>query len=79
MEVSELMELLKSVEANGLGLLILWALHVVLLMAYRSLMVVCIATSIVIMPRDFAMVVLLTFKMAMSDGLAGLVTVSMVP
>lgn len=78
-EASEVMELLRNVGANGLGLLILWALHVVLLMAYRSLMVVCIATSIVIMPRDFAMVVLLTFKMVMSAGLAGLVTVSMVP
>lgn len=73
------MESLKSVEANGLGPLILWALHVVLLMVYKSSMVVCIATSTAIMPRDFAMVVLNTFKMVMSDGLAGLVTVSMVP
>jgi len=44
MEVSEVMELLKNVGANGLGLLILWGLLAVLLMDCKSSMVVCFAT-----------------------------------
>jgi len=73
------MEFLKNAEANGLGLLILWALLVVLLMVCKSSMVVCIATSTKIMLSDFEMVGLDTSEMVMSDGLAGSVTASMVP
>jgi len=78
MEVSEVMVLLRSVEANGLGLLIFWALLVVLLMVCKSSMAGCSATSTRIMPRDSGMVVLNTCKMVIRDGLAGLVMATMV-
>ena len=73
------MELLKSVEANGLGLLISWDLLVVRLMVCKSSMVACIATSTRTMHADSAMEVPVTFRTAMSDGLAGLVMVNMDP
>jgi len=71
------MELLKSAEANGLGLLISWAHRVVLLMVCKSSMVVCIATSTKIMLSDSAMVGLGIFEMVTSDGLVGSVMVNM--
>lgn len=77
-EVSEVMELLRSVEANGLGLLIFWALLVALLMVCKSSMAACSVISTRIMLRDSEMVVLNTYRMVIRDGLAGLVMATMV-
>lgn len=75
---SEPMELLRNVEANGLGLVISWALLVVLKMACRFGMVGCSATSIMITPNGFATAVRDTFVMAMSAGVVGMVMEIMV-
>lgn len=75
---SEPTELLRSVEANGLGLVIIWALLAVLKMACKFGMAGCFATSIMIMPNGFAMVVPNISEMVTSAGVAGLVMEIMV-
>lgn len=79
MEASELMVLLRSVEANGLGLLISWDHLVAQLMVCKSSMEGCFATLTKLTRNDSEMVVRSTFRMEIPGGLTGSVTVIMVP